>query len=530
MKTKNVQCKEDCIRSEENVIAILASTQEFPATQENAAGVGLKTLDPLHQAIVDKTIENVTRKLVGGLKNKDGRPPQGQKPGIKTDIKNTLDASSAKSVIEASGRGAAWKEMIEKSFSHGISSLSTLKFDGEFKVKNGEAFGLENVPNTPGVYVVFDSNNSPCYVGDAEKIRTRWYAGHLNENLQETRAGREYKLSKEFSEGCTVKFMKCNSKETAAAIEANLIKEGKLKGKLRVNSKEELLHEQGVRSNIEAKKMKDSSGSTMNLIGGAAVEGLKQSGWSVLEKLASECIKHLKDELVDIFMGGECSLIDRIKRFFARIWQTIVDVINKPMDILKGVFEFIVNAFSETIRKIYNLAKNIFDLGVAAWELYKGGNTMSKNELITKVTETIIVSVSLILWDALDAIIETELSGLIPPLAPFAPYLAATISAIGFGITSYYLSKFVPQIVDKILSFETGYHEAYREQSLACQQLITNTEMNLVLINDLKNYTTSSAELCKEAWKHAKKLSLKGELEIEHIDTLSDVNLILGIQ
>ncbi len=494
--------------------------------QTSDAKAGLKSLDPLHEAIIDKAIDNITRKLVGGMKNKDNSPPQGQKPGFKADFDNTLKASTAKDVIEASGRGSNWKEMIEKSFSHGISSLSTLKFDGEFEVKNGEPdHRFRTVPNTPGVYVVFDSSNKPCYVGDAEKLRKRWHAGHLNENKQRTKAGEKYKLADEFCNGCTVKYMNCNSKETAAAIEAQLIKEGKP----RVNSKDELLNEQGVRTNMEAKKMKDASGSSMNLAGGAAVEGLKQGGWSVLEKIATECIKFLKDELVDIFMGGECSILDRIKRFFSRIWATILDVIKKPMDILKGIFEFIINAITETISKIYNLAKNIFDLGVAAWELYKGREAMSKNELITKVTETIIVSGSLILWDALDAIIETELSGLIPPLAPFAPYIAATISAIGFGITSYYLSKFVPQVVEKILSFETGYHEAHREQSLACQQLITNTEMNLVLINDLKNYTISSAELCREADNYTKELSRVRKHKIEQIDTLSEVNLILGI-
>jgi len=464
--------------------------------------------------------------VVGGIRNKDNRPPQGQKPGIKADIKNTLDAASAQSVLEASNRGVAWKEMIEKSFSHGINSLSTLKFDDEIKIKDGNPDDINKIPKTPGVYVVFDTNNKPCYVGDAKNLRTRWIAGHINENHQKTKTGQEYKLTKEFSEGCTVKFMTCGSAETAAAIEAHLIKEGKSKGELRVNTKEELLHEQGIRSNIEAKKMKDASGSTIDLVGGAGMEGLKQGGWTVLEKLASDCIKFLRDELVDILKGGESTLIERIKRFFSRIWQTIADILKKPLDILKGVFEFIVNAFSETIRKIYNLAKNIFDLGVAAWELYKGNATMSKQELIAKISETIITSGSLILWDALDLIIEINLK---PYVGPFAPYLAATISAIGFGITSHSLCKFIPQIVDEILSFETGHHAARRERVLACQQLITNTEMNLVLINDLKNYVTSSAELCIEAREHTQKLSQKREQEIESIDTLSEVNLILGI-
>ena len=54
--------------------------------------------------------------------------------------------SPYKSAQEISNRGAAWKEMIQKSISHGISSLKTLQFDGEFTVKNGVAEGLDNAP------------------------------------------------------------------------------------------------------------------------------------------------------------------------------------------------------------------------------------------------------------------------------------------------------------------------------------------------------------------------------------------------
>jgi hypothetical protein len=425
--------------------------------------------------------------------------------------------------MAASNRGVAWKEMIEKSLSHGISSLKTLQFDGQFTVKDGKAIGLENVPNSPGVYVVYDSNNQPCYVGDAGNIKSRWNAGHLNENSQKTKNGQEYKLNKEFTEGCIVKFLKCDSIETAAAIEAHLIKEGNP----RVNSKEELKSEQGTRSNIEAKKMKDASGSTLDLAQGATIEGLKQGVWIVMERLVSECLKITKDEMVDIFKGGESKLDDRIKRFFKRIWEIIKSIIQKPFDLLKGFFEFIINAFSEAIRKIYNLARNIFDLGVAAWQLYKGSKTMTKEELITKISETIITSGCLIIWDALDAILESQLSGII---GPFAPFVAATISAIGFGISSHYLCEVVPTIVEKILSIETGHQATVREHSLACQKIVEISEMNIILINGLKNYVVSSAELCRETSEHTERLRQKPSVKIESLDILSEVQAILGIK
>ena len=140
--------------------------------------------------------------------------------------------------------------MIQKSLSHGISSIKTLQFDGEFKVKNGEVDELNNVSNKPGVYVVFDKSGEACYVGDSKNIQQRWGEGHIEGNKTKIKNGESYKLTKEFEEGCIVKYLECDSVETAAAIEAHLIKTENP----RVNSREELKNEQGSRSNIEAKK------------------------------------------------------------------------------------------------------------------------------------------------------------------------------------------------------------------------------------------------------------------------------------
>ena len=82
------------------------------------------------------------------------------------------------------------------------------------------------MPNTPGVYVVFDHNDKPVYVGDSDNMQARWNAGHFNEYKQGQRPDAErYKLADEMEAGCTVKFIVMDSKETAAALEAHLIKE-----------------------------------------------------------------------------------------------------------------------------------------------------------------------------------------------------------------------------------------------------------------------------------------------------------------
>ena len=273
--------------------------------------------------------------------------------------------------------------------------------------------------------------------------------------------------------------------------------------------------------------MKEASKNTKTLVAGAAIEGLKQGGFTVMEQFSGNCIKFMKDEIVDIFMGGTSTLLQRIERFFRRVWETLIDIIKKPLDFLKGIFEFIINAFSEAIRKIYNLARNIFDLGVAAWELYKGNKTMSKEELVTKISETIITSGCLIIWDALDLAIEGQLS-VYAPLKPFAPYLAASLSAIGFGISSHYLCKCVPKIVEAILSFETGQQEAQRERAAVCRQLVINAEMNLKLATGLRSYTISNMELYNENIENTERLSKPPKIKIQRKNVLDEVNNIFN--
>nr|WP_275660556.1 GIY-YIG nuclease family protein [Shewanella sp. Isolate13] len=384
------------------------------------------------------------------------------------------------------------------------------------------AEGLHQVPRTPGVYVVFDKTDTPVYVGDSTNIRSRWHAGHLNENRQKLNNGEQYKLSEQLTEGCVVKFISCESKETAAAIEAHLIKEAQPA----VNAREELLNAQGTRSNIEAKKMKDASGSTASLATGAAKAAVENVGWSVLETLITTCIKALKDELVDIVSGGKTKLKDRIKRLFKKVWAVIANILKNPGSLLKGIFEFIVNAFSSAIRKIYQLARNIYDLGYAAWQLYKGKQTLSKAELVQKISETIITSGCLVIWDALDPIIEAQLIAFIPPIAPYAPYIAATIAAIGFGVSSHYLSGFVPKIVEKIVNYNPMQQQSLEQQRSACEQLVINAEKELVMINGLEDYMRSSKELVTELTSHTQQLTQHQAIERFSIeDRLNSISL-----
>lgn len=462
----------------------------------------LHQLSPLSNAIVDKAIENVNRKLFAGARNKNNSRPNAKTSDIKSTVKDTLEAASAQSAQAVANRGVQWKEMVQLSLTHGVSSLKTMTFDGQFTVKNGVADGLDKMPNTPGVYVVYDKNNEPVYVGDSKNLHKRWQAGHLNENRQKQAAGDKYKLADEFTDGCTVRFVKTDSEITAAALEAHLIKEAQPK----VNSREELLTEQGTRSNQEAKKIKDSSESTSSLVKGAASEAVMQSGMVLLEQLSASVLKALKNELVDIFAGGKSGLKVRIKRFIDEVWKTLKSLISQPLKILEGILEFIINALSKTIRQVYMLVRNIVDLVNTAWQLYKGAETMSTEQLITKITETIIISGSAILWDALDPIIELQIAPFLGPAVIVAPFISATICAIGFGISSHYLQGIVPNVVGFLMECRSMHKEAIQAKITACQQLIANAEMNHQLVFELQDYMVGSAELIVEMHKHKEEL------------------------
>lgn len=446
-----------------------------------------QALNPLANAIIDRAIDNVTRKLVAGYRNKKNSRANAKNLDLESITKDTLAATSAASVMEVANRGVAWREMFQKTLSHGISSIGTMKFDGSFTIKDGRAQGLDDVPNSPGVYVVFNQQGEAVYVGDSTKLKTRWYAGHLNEHKNGQRNNNPYKLADEFQEGCTVKFVAMDSEATAAAVEAHLI--ATTNPPLKANTKEELKNEQGTRVNIEAKKMKDSTGSTASIAMGATTEATKNVGWGVFEQLATELAKALKDELVEVAKGITRSIKHRLQRIFNHVWKVIQAIIDAPIKILAGIFEFVVNAVSKTIAQFYKLAKNIYDLGLTAWQLFQGAKTMTTEELVQKVTETLLLSGTLILWDALDPILEANLVSVVGPVAP---YLSAAICAVGYGVSSFYLQRIVPALVKLLIAMKSGAQEAVQEMRLTCQRLIEIQERELVLLEDLRDYAEGS--------------------------------------
>lgn len=463
-------------------------------------------LPDLANTIVERAMTNMRRKLVAGYRNKKNSRPNAKTASPKDVLSDTLDATSASSVLEVSRRGAAWKEMIQKSLASGISSLSTMNFDGEFTIKDGVVDGLGDVPKKPGVYVVYDKSNKPLYVGDSTKLQKRWTAGHLNAYRQGKKSGDSYKLEAAFDEGCTVKYIVMESEATAAALEAHLIKTEKPP----INSREELETEQGKRSNIEGKKMKDASGNTASLAAGAALEAGINLAVGALEQIGDAVCIALKDELVDIVGGGKTRLVDRVERFLRKVFEAIKALVMAPLKLLSGLIEFVVNALSKAIREIYVLARNLCDLAQTAWNLYRGAQTMSKEELIRNISETILISGTLVFWDAMDPLLEANL---LPLVGPAAPYLAAALSAIGFGVSSYCLRKVVPAIVSFLVNFRTGWHDALDTQRAACDQLLIVAEREFALIGVAFEYTESSKAFVAQTVHHTEALSHHRSIE-----------------
>ncbi|VTU22328.1 Nuclease subunit of the excinuclease complex [Variovorax sp. PBL-H6] len=481
----------------------------------------LKTLPPLADQIVDKAIDNMTRKLVAGFRNKNNAKPNAKSTDYAAEGKEAFKAASAESVMQVANRGQAWKELVQKSLSAGISSIATLRFDGEFKITGGQRpDGFDNImPSTPGVYVVHDDRTGkPVYIGDSENMRQRWHAGHFNEYRQGQRpSGERYKLADEFENGCTVKFIKMDSKESAAALEAHLIRESNaLDAGMLKNKREELLTEQGSRSNQEAKKLKDASGTTASLVKGAAGEALKNVGHDVFQQLTTAAIKAVKDELIDIFAGGKAKIAARVKRLLTKVFAVLQGVLDDPLKLLRGLVEFIVNALSKAIGQVYNLARNLFDIGNGAWNLYRGANTMSREELVRKISETVIVSGSLVVWDALEPVIESHLG----MLGPFAPYVSCAVVAIGFGLSSYALQKIVTRIIDAIVAFKQGFLDSMEAARAACEQLVRNAEKELEMMADLRDYVASTMEVMDQMRAHTATLSLHRSIQPLDVHTL----------
>lgn len=485
-----------------------ADATDPSATHIEAAG---GELSPLANTIIDRAIDGMTRKLIAGARNRNNSRPNAKTTDLASDAKDAMKAVSSQSVMDVASRGAAWKELIQKSLTHGINSLGTMQFDGSFTVKNGVAEGLKEVPNSPGVYVVFNKQGKPVYVGDSGKIQARWHAGHLNSHRQDQKQGKEYKLHSELEEGCTVRYIMTESTATAAAIEAHLIKTVKAQEESQdvddpdrlKNKRHELLDEQGKRDNIEAKKMKDSSGSTSSLVKGAGIQGAIHGGFVVLEQLTAAVIKAVKDELVDMVIGATRSIKKRLHRFFKKVWDAVLKIVTAPFKLLAGIFEFIVNAVSKTMAQFYQLARNICDLGHAAIQLYKGSQTMSTEELVAKISETILLSGTAILWDALDPVLEPQLAALVGPVAP---YLSVAVCAIGFGLSSFCLQKLVPSLVRFLVVAASGAQELLAEQRQACLKLIEVYEGQLRLLDALGDAANESLTFERETRVHVETL------------------------
>lgn len=473
-------------------------------------------LPELPNTIVERSITNVRRKLVAGYRNKKNSQAGAKTVSQRVVVSDTLDATSASSVLAVSQRGRFWKEMVMKSLVGGISSLSSAKFDGEFTVHGGVPSGINGMPNQPGVYVVFNKNNQPVYVGDSTKLGKRWVAGHMNAYRQGKRSGEPYKLETVLEEGCTVKWITMDSEETAAALEAKFIREVNPP----VNSRQELKSEQGKRSNIEAKKISDASGSTARLFAGAAKEAAVNLGFAAFEQLADVICFALKDELVDIIGGGTASLGVRVERFLKKVLEAVKGLFSSAVKLLSGLVEFVVNALSKAVGEIYALARNLCDLVQSAWDLYRGSQVMSRIELIEKISETILISGMMVFWDAIDPLLEAQLT---PVLGVVAPYLAASLTAIGFGVSSYYLRKAVPAAVAYLIDYRTGWHEALDANRDAVDTLMLVAEQELSMVATVFEYTASTQALLSETSAHTE--SLREHRPIQAFD----VNALIGL-
>ncbi len=164
----------------------------------------------------------------------------------------------------------------------------------------------------------------------------------------------------------------------------------------------------------------------------------------VFETLSTTMIKALKDEVVDLFITQKAQVKIRLKRFFDKIWQVIVNLIKAPLNQLRGLFEFVLNALSQAIGKFNQLAKNIYDLGMAALSLMKGSKTMTREEPSIRSLRSLSPAG---LWCSGCGRTGDRIryGGSFCSTGSLCPYISASLCAMGFGLSSYLLADIVPK-------------------------------------------------------------------------------------
>jgi hypothetical protein len=125
--------------------------------------------------------------------------------------------------------------------------------------------------------------------------------------------------------------------------------------------------------------------------------------------------------------------------------------------------------------------------------------------LVQKVTETLVLSGTLILWDALDPVLEANLATVVGPVAP---YLSAAICAVGYGVSSFYLQRFVPALVKLLIAMKSDAQEAVEEMRMTCERLIAVQERELILLEDLRDYVEGSFDFEVDTRSHATSLAI----------------------
>ena len=208
--------------------------------------------------------------------------------------------------------------------------------------------------------------------------------------------------------------------------------------------------------------------------------------------------------------------MQRARRMLEKVWAVVRKIIEAPLAVLNGIVEFIVNALSHAFRQVYNLARNLFDLAHGAWQLYQGAGKMPREELVSKIVETVVVSGSLVLWDGLEPLVESQLAF----LGPVAPFVSCVLTAMGFGLTSHYLQQVVPAVVEFLIDFKSGWQEAAEARRQAAAQLIQLREREWMLAQGLAEYAESVALLVRETDEHAQRLA-RGTVSVRDYGALA---------
>ena len=249
-----------------------------------------------------------------------------------------------------------------------------------------------------------------------------------------------------------------------------------------------------------------------------AVEQVKRKQ---LQIVVNRGIHILKDELCDCYLGGKDDWKTRLKRFLKRFKEEVIKGIISVDNFVKTAFEFTIKLFSGILDNLLQIFRSVIDGIKNIIKVIRNKNS-TKEEKLKALIDAIAIGVGGVVWNSIDLALETALASTF--IGPFAPFVAAILSGLGFGITVNYIMTSFKVIVD----FFTDHHkEALIMISKTQDQVIRNAKLSEELILEARETFQKFASFYQSCNGNITKIQ-ENSFKVEETNILDDVKKILN--